>query len=107
MDGILSFLENEWTILTGAPVLVIAWTVVIALVVWKFKQSVDDGEIRGVRAEAKAFLARLALAADREKYWQEKFEDLERHIEKVELDIFHNVSEDQLSRSTEGLNVKI
>jgi hypothetical protein len=102
MAEFLAFLEKEWAVLTGAPFLVTAWTAVTMFaawrLAWKLKKEIDLGEVRNLQTQ-------IAILKEREEYREEKFEDLERHIEKMRREVLRGASPGDLDLAALGLAV--
>jgi hypothetical protein len=58
------FWHDQWAVVMSAPWVIIPLLVLAAYIGWRFRKTVDDGEIRGYRAQKDAAEGRLELAHD-------------------------------------------
>jgi hypothetical protein len=105
---VIGILEQEWPVITAAPVIVIGGAIIIAVLTaigaWKLKGSIDGGEIRELKAKAnttraqvKTATARRRLILEREKASLAAQAKLEREFQEYKAIKVAGTSETQLA----------
>jgi hypothetical protein len=101
----LAFWTQEWPLIRGAPHLVIAGAIAIALAVWALVNWAYHRQIKGLKAQSGAWEARLALAHDREAIVLQKRNELEATVQLLNNQITTNAATDKIAATTQSVTL--
>jgi hypothetical protein len=104
MSEILDILSREWPLISGAPVLVIGGGAILVIaaftIAWMLKTSIDDGELRGYKAQ-------LDLTKQREAYAKDKQDELEKQVADLKAKIAANAPQVEVDESVGKVSVAL
>jgi len=81
--------KDEWSVLSGSPFLVLAIAAVVGSLIWWLKGSIDDGEIKGLKAQLDALKTQLDVRDERMRLADERRGDIQKTAERLtgQLDV--------------------
>jgi septal ring factor EnvC (AmiA/AmiB activator) len=82
-----NFWMRQWGAFLAAPVPTLLFLALGAIAAWWFRGAMDDGEIRGLKAQVQALEERLRLAADRAQQLTDTKQQIEADLQKLQEQI--------------------
>jgi hypothetical protein len=80
LKAFLDLAHKEWSVFSGAPILILALIGLVFVMAWRLRGSIDSGQAEGLKAQLDARNERLVLADERRKDVETTAERLERQV---------------------------
>jgi hypothetical protein len=81
------FWHDQWAVVMSAPWIIIPLLLLSAIIGSRWRKTVDDGEIRGLKAQKQAAEDRLQLAADKQTVVTEKIDEVKEQVSLISRQI--------------------
>lgn len=100
----MAFLQSEWAVMTGAPILTIGGATAIAGSVWFVVNWLRSQEVSGAKSQVEAWKARWELGKDKFDELQAKNEELQSLVKNLTSQIEAHATQAALRATSEKID---